>query len=74
MAHKAGEMGAVGLETKKGMINRSVQKLHSLEQHKEQVFGDRFLLLDATEVQRDENPLVALVAQTNKDPKEVQRV
>ena len=61
----------VRLKTKKGMINRPVQKLHLLEEHKEQVFSDRFLPLDATEVQRDEKPLEV---QRNEDPQEVQRV
>lgn len=39
------------------MINRPVQKFHSLEEHKEKVFNDRLPPLDATEVQRDEKPL-----------------
>jgi len=48
---------AVMLKTKEGMINRPLQKLHLLKEHKGQILSDRFLLLDATEVQRDEKPL-----------------
>ena len=53
---KDGRIRTVRVQTKKGMINRPVQKLHLLEECKDKILNERCVPLHTAYVQKMEEP------------------
>jgi len=53
---KNGPIRTVGVQTKKGMINRPVQKLHLLEEYNDEILDKRSVPLHTAKVQEMEDP------------------